>query len=102
MKDNSKTSAATHKQLLDDLHTLVADAEKIMGTEHSDDVLTTLRARFDVAQERLSDFYTNTRKKVVEGAKYTDEAIRSNPYQAVAIAAGVGLVIGLLVSRRSK
>ena len=105
MKDNHKSATATPKQLLDDLHALVAEAEKMLGglpAEHPHDAVGTLRARFDVAQERLADIYTGARKKVVDGAKYTDEAIRANPYQSVAIAAGVGLVIGLLVGRRSK
>ena len=40
------------------------------------------------------------RDKAIEGAKYTDKAVRENPYQAIAIAAGVGAVIGFLVARR--
>jgi ElaB/YqjD/DUF883 family membrane-anchored ribosome-binding protein len=104
MKDNSKT-AATPKQLLDDLHALVAEAEKMLGglpSEHPHDAVGTLRARFEVAQERLSEIYSGARKKVVLGAKATDEAIRANPYQSIAVAAGVGLVVGLLVGRRGK
>jgi ElaB/YqjD/DUF883 family membrane-anchored ribosome-binding protein len=29
-----------------------------------------------------------------------DQYVRSNPWQAVAVAAGVGLLLGVLVSRR--
>jgi ElaB/YqjD/DUF883 family membrane-anchored ribosome-binding protein len=105
MKNNTETTAQTPKDLLNDLHTLVAEAEKMMGdslSENSEGAISALRSRFDAAQERLSDLYTGARKKVVAGAKYTDETIRANPYQSIAIAAGVGLLVGVLLGRRSK
>jgi ElaB/YqjD/DUF883 family membrane-anchored ribosome-binding protein len=105
MKNNTETTAQTPNDLLNDLHTLVAETEKMMGdtvTEHSEDAICALRARFDTAQERLAEFYSGARKKVVAGAKYTDETIRANPYQSLAIAVSVGLLVGILVGRRSK
>lgn len=105
MKNNSDLSAQTPKDLLEDLRSLVSEAEKMLGdslTEHSEDALIALRSRFDAAQERMSELYAGARKKVVAGAKCTDEAIRANPYQSLAIAAGVGLLVGVLVARRSK
>ena len=105
MKNNSETTAQTPKDLLNDLHALVAEAEKMLGdsvSEHTEDALDALRARFEAAQERLSDLYTGARKKVVAGARCTDTAIRENPYQALAIALGVGLLVGVLLGRRSK
>ena len=39
--------------------------------------------------------------KAVEGAKATDSAIRSHPYESMAIAFGVGALIGFLASRRN-
>jgi len=71
-------------------------------TEHSEDAMSALRSRFDAAQERVSELYAGAKKKVVAGAKCTDEAIRANPYQSLAIAAGVGLLVGVLLGRRSK
>lgn len=102
---NNKSSAQTPKDLLNDLHALVADAEKMMGdsiSEHTADAVSALRVRYDAASERMGELYEGARKKVVAGAKCTDEAIRENPYQALAIAAGVGLLAGILLGRRSK
>jgi ElaB/YqjD/DUF883 family membrane-anchored ribosome-binding protein len=102
---NNKDTAQTPKDLLNDLHALVADAEKMMGdslSEHTADAVDALRTRFNAAQERMTDLYEGARKKVVAGAKYTDETIRENPYQSLAIAAGVGLLVGVLLGRRSK
>ena len=102
---NNKNTAQTPKELLNDLHTLVADAEKMMGeslSEHTADAVDALRTRYDAAQERLTDIYEGAKTRVVAGAKCTDTAIRENPYQALAIAAGVGLLAGVLLGRRSK
>ncbi len=101
---NNKSSAQTPKDLLNDLHTLVAEAEKMVGEtvgEHTHEAIATLRERFESAQERFSDLYADTRKKVVAGAKYTDETIRENPYQSIAVVAGVALLVGILLGRRS-
>lgn len=68
-------------------------------TEHSAEALASLRARFSAAQERFNDLYAQARKNVIAGAKYTDGAIRENPYQAMAIALGVGVLLGVLVGR---
>ncbi len=103
MKNKTQSTAQTPQDLLDELRTLVGDAEKMMGdslAEHSEDALSALRSRFDATQERLGELYTGARKKVIAGAKYTDQTIRSNPYQSLAIAAGVGLLVGVLLGRR--
>jgi ElaB/YqjD/DUF883 family membrane-anchored ribosome-binding protein len=105
MKNRTHIPAETPEELLNDLRHLVVEAEKMMETsvsEHSHEAMEAMRARFTAAQERLSDLYDGTKKKVAAGVRSADEAIRENPYQSLAIAAGVGVVIGLLVSRRSK
>ena len=105
MKNKSESTAQTPKELLTELQALVAEAEKMMGdsvSEHTEDAISALRTRFDAAQERFADLYEGAKKKVVAGAKCTDAAIRANPYQSLAIAAGAGLLIGVLLGRRSK
>jgi ElaB/YqjD/DUF883 family membrane-anchored ribosome-binding protein len=94
----------TPKELLTELKALVAEAETVMGDAVSDEsgaLVAGLRERFEAAQERFSDLYGAARRKVVDGAKYTDTAIRENPYQALAIAAGVGVLVGVIVGRRN-
>jgi ElaB/YqjD/DUF883 family membrane-anchored ribosome-binding protein len=102
---NSNETAQTPRELLNELQTLVTEAEAMIAgavTEHSADAFDSLRSRFSAAQERFTDTYNGARKKVIAGAKYTDETIRANPYQSLAIAAGVGLLIGILAGRSSK
>ena len=102
---NNKDAAHTPKELLHELQALVAEAEAMIAdsvTEHSAEAIDSLRSRFVAAQERCADAYAGARKKVVAGAKCTDAAIRANPYQSLAIAAGVGLLVGIFLGRRSK
>lgn len=105
MKTIAKTTAAqTPKEILAELHALVAEAEKMLAenlSETAEGAVDSLRLRLDSAQERLSELYDGARKQVVAGAKCTDAAIRSHPYESLAVAAGLGLLIGVLVSRRN-
>jgi ElaB/YqjD/DUF883 family membrane-anchored ribosome-binding protein len=105
MKNNKSTATHTPKELLAELQTLVAEAEKMISEsvgETTDEAVGALRERYEIMQERMSDLYEGAKKKVVAGAKYTDETIRENPYQAIAVAAGLGLLVGVLLGRRSK
>lgn len=95
-------SSQTPDALLDELRALVAEAEGLMGTDITDqarDKMDQLRERISEAQERLSELYDSARVKVTEGARRTDEAIRAHPYESLAIALGVGVLIGALLRR---
>lgn len=101
---NNNATVHTPKELLLELKALAAEAEAMMVgslTEHSAEAMSNLRARFGAAQERFSEVYDQTKVKVIAGAKYTDVTIRENPYQSIAVALGVGLLVGVLVGRRT-
>lgn len=102
---NNKSAAHTPKELLTELKALMAEAEGMIGEsagDASDEVMGALRTRYEAMQENMSDLYDGAKKKVIAGAKYTDTTIRENPYQSIAVAAGLGLLIGVLLGRRSK
>ena len=104
MKNNKQTAPHTPKELLTELKALVAEAEHMIGDsigETTDEAVGALRTRYEAMQERMSELYDGAKKKVVAGARYTDETIRENPYQSIAIAAGGGLLVGVLLGRRS-
>lgn len=95
----------TLEELMNEIRALAAEAEKMLGPSvagHSEEALAALRARLEDAQERLSAAYGGAKKKAVAGAKYADETIRDHPYQALALALGVGVLLGVLLGRRSK
>jgi len=102
MKKN-KQLTRTPKDMLSDLQALVVEAERMLTgslSEHSAETFRKLRARFDAARDQFADTYAEARVKARAGAKYADECIRAKPYQSVAVAAAVGLLVGLLVRRR--
>lgn len=104
MKTKHSTIAPTPQDLLEELRTLVADAEQMVSrgvTEKYDDTISALRSRFEAAQERFTNLYSSVRRKVVTGAKSTDRVIHAHPYQSLAITLGAGLIAGLLLARRS-
>lgn len=105
MNNNQDLAPPGAKELLADLHTLVSDAEKMADgsiKETTAETIVALRERFDDAHARLTELCTCARDKAVAGAKCTDQAIRANPYQSLAIAAGTGLLLGLLLGRRPR
>jgi ElaB/YqjD/DUF883 family membrane-anchored ribosome-binding protein len=70
-------------------------------SEHTGEAIDALRTRYEAVEERLGEVYASAKKNISAGAQHTDEAIRANPYQSMAIAVGVGLLIGVLIGRRS-
>lgn len=104
MKNRHPVPAQTPEELLQDLRHLISEAEAMASDslkEHSAEAIDALRERFEAAQERMTQLYSGARRKVAAGAHYADDRIRENPYQAIAIAAGVGVLIGVLIGRNS-
>lgn len=98
-----KNDAKSPSDLLDDLRSLVGEAEKLMSdtvVAPTEEAVHSLRERFKSTQARLVDVYDDTKRQVVAGAHYTDETIRAHPYPALAVAVGVGALLGVLIGRR--
>lgn len=105
MNTETNRTTQTPEDVLNELRSLVSEAEQILGQApegacNCDATLAALRERFEAAQERAAELYQKGRRKVVAGAKYADETIRENPYQSIAVALGVGLLAGVLLGRR--
>jgi ElaB/YqjD/DUF883 family membrane-anchored ribosome-binding protein len=82
--------------------TLAEDARALMAAtaDVAGEKVSEARKRLAAALERGKEIYGRVKEKAVEGAKATDEAVREHPYQAMAVAFGVGALIGYLVARR--
>ena len=93
-------------QLIDDLTAVIRDAENLLRATaaQTGDKVQEMRARAEesvrMAKERLSGLEDEALKHARVLAGEAEEYVRGNPWQAVGIAAGVGLVLGLLMSRR--
>ena len=93
-------------KLKSDLKTVLSDMEEYLRVTASQtgEKIGVLRERLQEQMHKAKDRLAETTEVVVvkakEGARATDEYVRDHPWHAVGIAAGVGLVIGMLISRR--
>lgn len=87
---------SSSKELADDAQNLIDATADVAGEKVEE-----ARNRLAAALERAKELYGIVRDKAVQGAKVTDQAVRENPYQAVAIGVGVGVIIGFLLGRRN-
>jgi ElaB/YqjD/DUF883 family membrane-anchored ribosome-binding protein len=94
---NKHTQAASH-----DIGSLAEDARALMAAtaDVAGEKVGEARHRLSAALERAKEIAGNVRDKAVAGAKVTDQTIRENPYQSIAIGVGVGAIIGYIMARR--
>ena len=59
-----------------------------------------IRERLTETLDAAKRTYRRLREKSVENAKAADQTIREHPYQSIGVAFGVGLLIGVLVTRK--
>lgn len=99
--------SSSHKdKLMADLQLVLADAEALLAATAGDasSSMKELRSR---VQETLSSAKTGLIEaqgavvdKAKAAAKATDVYVHENPWKSVSLAAGAGLLIGLLLGRR--
>lgn len=93
-------------QLVNDLKTVMQDAEALLKATQTltGEKIQEVRARAEEslrqAKTRLSQVEEEAMRRAREVAEAADEYVHENPWQSVGIAAGVGLVLGLLIGRR--
>lgn len=93
------------EKLMQDLRVVVADAEELLRATagQAGEKVSAARERIQenlaAAKQRLAVAQDAVVARTKEAAKVTDEYVHENPWKAVGIAAGVGLVIGMLISR---
>lgn len=98
MKNNQTSSAEGTNTILDDLHALVAKAEELISKSFKSEpgIASTVKENLKDTQSQIIDCLADTKKKVVTGVQCTDKAIHSHPYQSLALATGVGVLIGII------
>ena len=100
------TYLADKDKLMSELRTVITDAEELlrMTADQVGDSAEGIRARMTERLHQATYELNHLQHAAIEQAKAaghaTDEFVHENPWKSVGIAAGVGLVIGLLISRR--
>jgi ElaB/YqjD/DUF883 family membrane-anchored ribosome-binding protein len=83
--------------LVEDSRALMAAAADVAGEKVAE-----ARQRLASAWEDRKELVGRVREKAAERAKAAEQAARENPCQTVAIAFGVGVMIGLMLARRGR
>lgn len=107
MNDNSTRAQGevSKEKLMQDLQLVVSDAEELLKATagQAGDKVSAARERIQeslgAARARLGEAQEAMLEKTKQAARATDEYVHENPWRAVGIAAGVGLVVGMLISR---
>ena len=96
----------TKGNVVDDFKTVVEDAEAMLHAtaQVSGEKLAAEREKFGEklrhAKIRLAEAEQRVVAKAKQAATATDHYVHDNPWQAVGVAAAVGMLIGFLAARR--
>ena len=102
---STETAKVSSDQLITEFKALMADAEAlIQATEgHTDGAIGSIRSKaletIAGAKESLSGIEGQLTDKAKAAAVSADDFVHRNPWEAVGIAAGLGLLIGLFIRR---
>ena len=97
---------SSKQKLVSDMKVVVSDAEEILRAtagvagEKMVDLRERSAERLRDAKLRLADAEAALVDKTKAAARATDDFVNDNPWQAVGIAAGIGLLLGIIIGRR--
>ena len=89
-------------KLVTDLKRIVHDSEELLHATKDavGDKAKEVRQRLTDALDAAKRTCHRLEEKALDGAKAADRTIREHPYQSIGAAFGVGLLIGVLVTRK--
>lgn len=102
----SNDTDVSRDKLASDLRVVVADAEELLRATAGQmgEKAVIARERIQESLRAAKDKLSRAEEVVVDktkaAARATDDYVHDHPWGAVGIAAAVGLVIGMLISRR--
>lgn len=93
-------------KFVQDMKVVIADAEELLRATANQ-----AGEKIGVARERIQDHIHDAKVKLAEveavlterakqAARYTDDYVHENPWRAIGVAAGIGLLLGLVLGRR--
>lgn len=106
MNTTTDLSVVSKEKLVADLKIVVSDAEELLRAtanvagEKVSELREKIQDRLRDAKLRLADAEAALVDKTKAAARATDDFVHDNPWKAVGIAAGVGLLLGVIIGRR--
>src|SRR6266480_2065452 len=89
------------RAVCNDVTTLAEDARALVTAtaDAAGEKISEARERLSATLENGKELCGRARDQVVKGARIADEAVHEHPYKTMAIAAGVGALLGYLCAR---
>ena len=107
MKSSTNASPAAQQkeadQLIANISQLMAEAEEMLSestSQHAEEKVELLRPGFYDQERRSFPNYAAAKARVLSAARRTDDTIRAYPYEALAVAVGLGMLLGAVCFRR--
>lgn len=106
MSEVADMTNSSKQKIVADMKIVVSDAEEILRAtagvagEKMVDLREQIAERLHDAKMRLADAESALVDKTKAAARATDDYVNENPWQAVGIAAGIGLLLGIIIGRR--
>jgi ElaB/YqjD/DUF883 family membrane-anchored ribosome-binding protein len=100
------TTAAHRDKLVADLKAVITDAEdmlKLSAGQAGEEALKLrerLQVRLSGTRQRLADLQHTAVERAKEAGHVADDFVHEKPWVSIGVAAGVGLIVGLLIGRR--
>lgn len=93
----------TKAKLAEDLRLVAADAEELIKATGGELEVKTreIRQHLKTVLQDAQASCARLEEQAEERLRMTDQMIRENPYRSIGIAAGIGFLAGLLITRRS-
>ena len=91
-----------------DVQNVVSEAQDLLktvkdeGASKIDEVKSKVATQYDAAREKFGEIQATVQEGAKQAMTTTDEYVRSNPWRAVGIAAGVGALVGFLAALSSR
>lgn len=98
--------ADRRQRLVEDLKAVIADAEELLGLSATEAGEGAVRLRERVQErlahvkEQLADAQDSALERARAAGRVADDFVHDRPWQALGAAAGIGLLLGLLIGRR--
>ncbi|RYF65872.1 MAG: DUF883 family protein [Comamonadaceae bacterium] len=102
----SEMTAAQKDKLMTDLNLVIADAEELLkltagaAGDKAAEMRQRMLARMEQAKLDLGDLQAAAVARAKDAGKVADTYVHESPWTAIGMAAGLGVVLGMLIARR--
>lgn len=93
-------------ELLNEINEILTNAEELFddssksGAAELKKLKASLSSRIGKAKEQFTDLQQDAVDGAKKIAKQTDNLVQDNPYKAIGVAGVIGLLLGVLISRK--